>query len=348
MSKPTLCNRVVASFAGIVMGAVLSAPASQAETVEMRMSLVVPPTHVIAAGQFVPWGQDVEKATEGRVKFRLLPKAVSGPGQQLDSIRQGIADVAFIAHGWTPGRFPITEVTEMPLLGTTTEIGSIAYQRIYDRYLAERVDKISGVVTLAVYTNGPAHIYNTKRPILKVADMEGFKFRAAAGGNAEIAKLLGVTAVPRPAPATYELLSSGVVDGVFLPHDGACLYRIPEAAKFASIVPGGLFSASVAAVMNPAKFNKLEKRDQEAITRLSGEAFARRAGRAWDEANDKCLEEMRKAGMRIDTVDSAFLDDVRRRTGSFEEAWAGQMKSAGIDGGKLLAELRAEIRKLTK
>src|SRR5687768_4820696 len=85
--------------AGAIALAIGVAPVALADTVEMTMSLVVPPTHVIAAGQFVPWANDVEKATEGRVKFRLLPKAVSGPGQQLDSIRQGVADVAFIAHG---------------------------------------------------------------------------------------------------------------------------------------------------------------------------------------------------------------------------------------------------------
>jgi TRAP-type C4-dicarboxylate transport system substrate-binding protein len=322
--------------------------AAYAETVEMTMSLVVPPTHVIAAGQFVPWAKDVEKATEGRVKFRLLPKAVSAPGQQLDSIRQGVADVAFIGHGWTPGRFPVTEVTEVPLLGSTTETGSVAYQRIYEKYLAPHVDKVSGVITIGVYTNGPGHIYNTKKPILKVADLEGMKFRAAIGGNAEIAKLLGVIAVPQPAPATYELLSSGVVDGVFLPHDGACLYKVPEVAKYASIVPGGLFTVSVAAIMNPAKFAKLEQRDQEAIRKLSGEAWARRAGRAWDEANEKCLTEMRKAGMKIDTVDKAFLAEVRARTGSFEQAWIEKVKPLGLDGAKILAELRAEIDKLEK
>jgi len=318
------------------------------ETIEFTMSLVVPPTHVIAAGQFVPWAKDIEKATEGRVKFRLLPKAVSGPAQQLDSVRQGVADVAFIAHGWTPGRFPMAKITEMPLLSSTCEVGSVAYQRIFDRYLKQRFRKASGVITIAVYTNGPAHIYNTKRPIHKVKDMEGMKFRVAAGGNAEIAKLLGVTAVPRPAPETYQLLSSGVVEGVFLPHDGACLYKIPEAAKYASIVPGGLFTASVAAVMNPAKFAKLEKRDQETIMKLSGEAFARRAGRAWDEANAKCVRYMRKVGVKINTVGKTFRNEVRGKTASYEQAWIKEANKLGLNGKKMLEELRAEVRKLEK
>ena len=53
----------------------------------------------------VPWMKYVERVTEGRVKVKLLPKPVTNAINHFDAVRDGLADVAFVSHAYTPARF---------------------------------------------------------------------------------------------------------------------------------------------------------------------------------------------------------------------------------------------------
>ena len=67
MKRP--CHIAIATFA------LLTGVSAYAQTT-LTVSSWVPPTHAIVADMIVPWGQEIESATAGRVKLRLLAKAV--------------------------------------------------------------------------------------------------------------------------------------------------------------------------------------------------------------------------------------------------------------------------------
>jgi TRAP-type mannitol/chloroaromatic compound transport system substrate-binding protein len=103
----------------LILGAlafVLAAPATTAtaQTVTLNVSSWVPPSHLITADVLVPLCKDIEAATQNRVKCNMLPKAVVAPPQTFDAVRDGLADLSFSAHGYTPGRFVATDVAEFP------------------------------------------------------------------------------------------------------------------------------------------------------------------------------------------------------------------------------------------
>ena len=108
-----------------------------AQTV-LNVNAWVPPSHLLVADITMPFCKDMEQATQGRVKCNLLPKAVVAPPQTLDAVKDGLADLSFIVHGYTPGRFALTDVAEFPFLGDTSEVISVAYQRIHDKMLAKQ------------------------------------------------------------------------------------------------------------------------------------------------------------------------------------------------------------------
>ncbi|GAB4178776.1 MAG: TRAP transporter substrate-binding protein [Rhodocyclaceae bacterium] len=329
-------------ISALFVAGTLTVPA-QAQTV-LTMSSWVPPSHIITAKMMLPWAQDVEKATQGRVKFRLLPKAVASPPQSFDAVRDGLADVSFTVHGYTPGRFVLTKAAEFAFLGDSAEATSVAYQRIFEKHLA-KADEHKGVIALAVFTHGPGHIYNTKRPINALADLAGMKVRVGGGVVNDITKALGATPLLKPSTEAYELLNSGVADGLFFPHETVASFKLTGVVKYATVVPGGLYNTSFVFMMNPAKFAAISKADQQAILKLSGEHFARRAGKAWDEADAAGLEAIRKAGIHVQTASPALLGQIKAKTDAVEHAWYEAAKAKGVDGAALMAELRAEIRK---
>ncbi len=213
----SLPNTLTSKFALTAAALWLGVSAATAQ-VTLNVSAWVPPAHLLVADVTVPFCADIEKETAGRVKCNFLPKAVVAPPQTFDAVRDGLADLSFTVHGYTPGRFPVSELVEFPFLGDTAEANSVAYQRIYDKHL-KKLDDHKGVHTLAVFTHGPGQMYNTKKPFTSIKDLEGMKIRLGGGVVNEVAKLLGTIPMLKPAPESFELLSQGVADGVFFPKE---------------------------------------------------------------------------------------------------------------------------------
>ena len=82
-----------------------TAPLPAQAQVELSMSAWVPPSHMLVKDGMVPWMKEVERVTQGRVKIKLLPKPVTNPVNHFDAVRDGLADVAFVSHAYTPARF---------------------------------------------------------------------------------------------------------------------------------------------------------------------------------------------------------------------------------------------------
>jgi TRAP-type C4-dicarboxylate transport system substrate-binding protein len=98
--------------------------------------------------------------------------------------------------------------------------------------------------------------------------------------------------------------------------------------------------------MNEDKWNKLPKPDQDAITKLSGEYIARLAGRSWDEADVRGLDALKKSGVKIVNADAAFVAEVRKRSAPIVEDWIKKASAKGVDAARILAEFRAELKKV--
>ena len=320
----------------------LALPAAAGAQTVLNVTVWVPPSHHLVAGVTMPLCKDMETATSGRVKCNLLPKSVVAAPQTLDAVRDGLADLSFIVHGYTPGRFAVTDAVEFPFLGDTSEATSVAYQRIHDRMLAKQ-DEHKGVRVLGVFTHGPGQIFNTKRPVTSLKDLDGMKIRVGGGLVNDVAKALGTVPMLKPAPESYELLSQGVADGVFFPKESIFSFKLDSLVKHATFVPGGLYNVSFAMVMNEAKWKQISPADQAAIDKLSGEALARRAGKSWDAADARGEQAMRDAKIAIVTASPQFVAEVKSRTDGLEKAWIDKVKAKGVDGAAVLRAVRAEL-----
>jgi TRAP-type C4-dicarboxylate transport system substrate-binding protein len=320
----------------------LSAAGIASAQVTLTTSTWVPLDHAITSSQ-TQWCEEVAKATSSRVKCNLLAKPVSPPGKTFDAVRDGLADVSFDVHGYTPGRFKFTEMVELPFMGDSAEATSVAYQKVYDKYLA-KLDEHKGLKVLAVFTHGPGHVLNIKHPINKLADFDGLKIRVGGGMVNEIGKVMGINVTLKPAPQSYELLSSGVMDGVFFPAESVASFRLEKLIKYRTSFPGGLYNTSFAMVMNPATWAKIPKQDQDAITKITGEYLAKMVGRAWDQADRKGIAVMQANNVEVVNANKAFTDEVKAKTSALENKWISEAKSRGLDNpAQVLKEYRALI-----
>jgi TRAP-type C4-dicarboxylate transport system substrate-binding protein len=296
----------------------------------LTVSSWVPPTHGLSMSQ-KEWCDDLATKTSNRVRCNILPRAVTPAPGTYDAVRNGLVDVSFTVHGYTPGRFVLSQMAEFPFLGDRAEPLSVAFHRVASKY-PEFTAEHQGVKVLGFFTHGPGIVFNTKKPITRVEDLSGLKFRVGGGMVNEISKTLDMNVTLKPAPDSYELLSSGVMDGTLFPAESTDSFKIDKIIKHATQFPGGLYNTSFVFMMNPAKYNSLSA-DYKKVDRV----------------DDQALSNMQKNGVKVIKADNSFVSGVTVRINKLERDWAQAAKAKGLkDPAGTLAEFRAEIAKLQK
>lgn len=317
---------------------------ASAQTV-LTMSSWVGPSHPLTRDVLGGWAAAVEKATNGRVKMQMLAKHPVAAQGTFDGVRDGVMDVSYVTASYTPARHPLPLLAELPGSGATAEINSVAFNRIHWKHL-QKAGEYKGVKLLGVFTHGPGQMFLVKKPVNAVGDIAGMKIRSGGGISEASAKALGASPLVKPAPESYEILASGVADGTFFPAESIKSFNLDKVVKHATIFPGGFYSSAFGFFMNEEKWNKLSKQDQDAIMSVSGEALARLAGQAWDAADKAGMEALRAAGVNIQQASPAFIAEVRTRTEPLANNWIQAANAKGLDGAKVLAEFREELKRV--
>ena len=329
------------ALAALIAGAFAAQPTLAQTT--LTFSSWVPPSHHLSVWQ-VNWAATVEKATGGRVKFQLLPKHPSSPPGTFDAVRDGLMDLSYVTASYTPARHVLPLMPELPGAGNTAEINSVAYSRIHWKYF-QKVGEYNGVKLLAVWTHGPGQMF-TKKAVKNINDLQGLKIRTGGGVAEAVAKALGTSAFVKPAPESYELLKSGVADGVFFPLESIISFKLDTVLEQATLFPGGMYSSAFGFFMNQDKWNKLSKQDQAIIEKHSFEYAARSNGKSWDTADQKGLAALKTAKVKIVQADKALQAEVKRRSDPIIEDWIAKANAKGVDAPAVLAEFRAELKKV--
>ncbi|MFO0986352.1 MAG: TRAP transporter substrate-binding protein [Alphaproteobacteria bacterium] len=333
-------------FAVAAAAAVLTfgAAAARAETVTIKLETYAGPAHAMNTHGWPEWIKAAEAAAPGMFKFEITQPPVD-PRVLYDRVRSGIGDMAWITHGYTTGRFVLPEIVELPNVDGNGQTMSRALWRIHAKHFV-KLDEYKGVEALTVFTHGPGMIHSRKA-ITSLKDFEGLKVRTGGGVQSEIAKRLGIVAVSAPATKAHEILSQGVADGVFFSLETITSFKLGDVVKYSYTVPGGLYTASFAVVMNKAKYASLSNAHKAALSKVSGEFMAGHMGKTWDDADKVSAAALAKSGNTVAPLPPALASDLQKKLADIELDWIKRAKDAGLaDPAAVLKELRDEIAKI--
>jgi len=276
--------------------------ARAAEPIVLKLSHFVPPQHAFHKW-VVGWTQKIEQESGGRLKFEIYPNGqlVGPPNRQFDAARNGITDIAFCLHGVTPGRYPMTELANLPFTWPSSganlpEMGK-RMTELAPKYLAA---EHTGLHILFMSMANPVVIYS-RVPIKTLDDFKGKKIRYASITNKFLLDALGAVPMLIPPPESQDAIAKGIADGACFPHEAGLAYDLASVAKYAIEPP--LASATFAFVMNPAKYNSLPADLRAILDKESGVAGAMSFGEAW-QAQEKFARnlETTKKGLEIITL----------------------------------------------
>jgi TRAP-type transport system periplasmic protein len=333
-------RRSMSYLAAVALLAFGMAPAAaQKQTLRMT-SWAGPATHHMAKAQN-DWIKTIEEASGGNLAIELVESAPTEPGTQYDLVKSGARDLAWHAAAQTPGRFDMLRAGELPLMCPHATACSGGLWAWYDKNnLADK--EFSDTKVLTVFVQGLGIIHALK-PIQALDAVQGIKI-AVNGSGVPTVRALGMAAVAIPAIEAHGALSRGALDAVLLSYDALDSSRLKELAKSHVEVPGGLYTATFALVMNKEAFAKLTPSNQAALTKVSGEPAAALFGAAWDDADAAAREAAQVRGDIIRVLTRDEFGRWKTELKSVRDEWLKKASDRGLDGEALLKELEGFIK----
>ena len=334
--------RIAATALGL-----LAAASLQAQEVTLKVHHFLAPTSNIHENLIQPWCAKVQKESAGKLKCQLYPAMQLGgtPPQLFDQARDGTVDIVWTVPTYQAGRFPKTEVFEMPFL---TEHAERASPALYEYVQKNALDEYRGVKPLFLHVNDGNILHMGKVAVHRLEDLKGLKVRAPTRLGTRILSALGATPIQMPVPAVPEAIAKGVVDGAMLPWEVATSLKMQEIAKAHVETPAGhpkISTITFALVMNQAKYDGLPAELKKVIDANSGVEASRWAGKVADAA----LAPARKIAQdRGNTFVTLSAEETRRwveATAQVDDDWVREVSAKGINGKALLDDARALIRK---
>lgn len=326
--------------------AVLRAGRARAAEVTLKLHHFLPPVSPAHSRLFTPWAKKVEAESNGRIQVQIFPSMQLGgrPPQLFDQARDGVVDMVWTLPGYTPGRFRLLEVFELPFVaGRRAITNSLAVQAYVE---AHPDDDLKSVKLVCAWAHDQGLIHS-RRPVRTLEDLRGLKLRFPTRLAGEALTALGATAVGMPVPQVPESLAQGVIDGAVIPWEVVPSIKVHELVKYHTEVPGSptFYSATFVLVMNKARYERLPADLRAVIDANSGAVAAAMAGHVWDEASVVGKKVAEKRGNEFYTLAADEAARWRRTTQPVIDRWLADMKQRGANADALLAEARALVAK---
>lgn len=316
------------------------APWSAAQEVTLRLHHFLAETSSIHYGYLVPWAERVEAQSEGRIDVQIFPSMQLGGAAPslVDQLVDGVVDLVWTLPGYTTGRFPASEVFELPFMTGPSARTSPAVCAFYREHLADEYAAMHPI-TLYVSSRGLFHVQGD--PIRTIDDLDGRLVRGPSRLTTEALALLGAEPVGMPVPQVPESLSRGVIDGALLPWEVTAPLRIAELvdAHTDFATERGLYASVFLFAMNRERYASLPDDLRAVIDANSmhdGCDEAAIAGRAVDEADRLGIELAEAAENPIHVVSEAATEAWIAALAPLRRTWVADMNALGYDGQALL------------
>lgn len=325
-------KRIGTLAAAAALAGAFAAPAVQAQ--ELRLSTFVPPVHIIYREIIVPFGQDLEKATNGEVKLTLYPSMQLG-GKPPELFRQavdGVADLVFTLPGYTSPAFPRVGIIELPGL---KEDGYAATDMMWDLLDPYLLPDFKGTKVIALWGAEDAGLMSRTKAYRTMEDLKGLRIRAPSAAQAKQVEYMGAVPIAAPITQVYPGLERGTMDGAMVPFTTILDFRLGEVAKGYTIA-GPIFGRSVFLIaMNQKKYDGLSTGARAAIDKLSGRDLSRKATDVYIKRAEQAVASVRGKADVVELPKSE-QERISKQLRPIIDEWIKEMEGKGVPAREML------------
>ena len=321
-----------------------------AQEVTLKFHHIWNPQAMASVQVIGPWCDKIASESAGKLKCQILPAMSGGgtPPQLVDRVKDGVDDLVITLPGYTAGRFPTTEVFELPFMTNSAEVGARAAWDFMGRH---SVKEFVGTKLLATWVHDEGYVHTNGRQVKTMADFKGLKMRAPTRQTNKLLAALGASPVGMPLPAIPDAVAKGTIDGFLLPWEVMPSLKLQEMVKFHSETDptrAALYSAVFVFAMNQAKYDSLPADLKKVIDNNSGAALSQQIGKIWDGSQAAGRKAAQDRGNSFYMIPASELDNWVKASAPLYEDWIADMDKRGNNGKAMLAEARELLVKYKK
>ena len=302
-------------------------------------------SHFMTAGDNIniqalePWAKKIEADSNGRIKVEIYPSAVlSKPGATYDATAKGIVDIGMQAQGYTAGRFPLTQIVELPGITNTAQQQSCILHKLYDEGVIS--SEYEDTHLLALVGTGQGALHTVDKPIRTPADMKGLRIRQPSVVASHIIEATGAAPVGMPASDTYTALQRGVIDGLSFTWQPIQAFRLNDLINTHTNIP--FYNSTFVISMNKDKYENLPDDLKKVIDDNSGAAMATRIAKVFDVSNAEAMAAAKEKGdLMIDIPDPLNNPDWRGPLLEGSQQYLNEVKASGLDADSVYEKAKA-------
>ncbi|MBB3105529.1 TRAP-type C4-dicarboxylate transport system substrate-binding protein [Psychrobacter luti] len=288
---------------------------------------------------FEPWARKIEEDSKGRLKVEIYPSAtLSKPGATYEAAAKGTVDIGMQVQGYTAGRFPLTQVVELPGISNTAEQQTCILYELYNNGAIN--SEYEDTHLLSLMGSGQGALHTADKPIRTPADMKGLRIRQPSVVASHVIDTIGAAPVGMPASDTYTSLQRGVIDGLAFTWQPIQAFRLDELLNHHTNIP--FYNSTFVVTMNKDKYNSLPDDLKKVIDDNSGLELSKRIARVFDESNEAAMAAARAKGdTMIDIPDP--LNDPNWKGPLLEgtQRYLDELAALGLDGDAVYDQAKA-------
>lgn len=260
-------KRTLALCLYVVVG-LFTFPAWAQKTTTLRFSNFAGPTTFLTTGVFQPLVEKIEQDAQGSLKIQMFSGGTLVKAEDaFDAVRRGLVDMAWGLTGYTPGRFKVGSISEIPFKVGSIREGSRGVWALYEHGLMDGFDDVY-VFGLASSAVGRM---NVVKEVKGLEDLKGERVRAGGALTSAAFEALGFTPVGIPVSHAAESLSKRVIVGTSNDWVALQAWQILDLVPYHVDVPLGAATAYV--VINQKKFDALPEQAKQALIQNGGIQF---------------------------------------------------------------------------
>jgi TRAP-type C4-dicarboxylate transport system substrate-binding protein len=330
---------MLGALSGLLIALALAAncAGAWASEVTLRLHHFLPADSIEQTRVLEPWARRIEEGSGGRIAIEILPDMALGgtPADLFEQAQDGTVDLVLTMPAFTPGRFALAEVFELPFMAASAEATSQALSALME----ERPDEgLEAVHPILFHVHAPASLHMAPKRVQRLEDVQDVKIYAPTAGASAALEVLGAAPVTIAGTEMRHALARHRVEGGAFALALAPDLGVADVPKHHTIVPG-LYTSVFMLVMNRGRYEQLPDDLKAVIDANAGQRFAAEAGRVWDEAELAAMQAVEDEGFFV--LDYLELERWRAAAQPAISAWAERTTQDGEDGDTLLGHVRS-------
>lgn len=344
MRKTTAKNIAIITVS-LFLSIILFSPCVFAKSKKYKLTFttIYMDKHPTVKNAFIPWTKEVEALSKGRIKLTYFnPNTLCPAINNFDSTVNGVVDIAGQYCGRNPGKFPLNELMELPMIVSSAESGSLVTWALYNKFQGWQ-NEYKDIKILWQWASATYQIHTSKKMVKNINDLKGMKIIGWSPKLLNMLTALGASPLQISPTDTYLALQRGMADGVLCPLAPVRSYKISDAVKYHTIIDinVGPFWAG----MNRQLWDELPADLQKILTDTTGVRLARKSGKTLDDGARRDALWMKSLGHKFYVVPENEKVEWFSKLQNMREVWVKKMKKKGYKNARLILNEAVKLGK---